>query len=398
MTNKFEMPESSIAEAIENAEVANDPLANIVERTRRDAGAPFEPHVLDALSKLLRENPRAYEAKRRDLKYAGCRVSKLDKAVANCSGKSSTPDTAQSDILIELAKSANVFHAPDGTGYADIRIGSHRETWPINSKAIRGWLRHEYYKKTGRPPTREAITSAIGHVEAVAQFDSPERSVYIRVGELDGRLYIDLCDESWQAIEIDSSGWRVVDDPPIRFRRTRGMKALPVPEAGGSIESLPSFLNVQTNEHFVLVVAWIIACFRPTGPYPVLAITGEQGSAKSTFARILKALVDPSIPPNRSLPRDERDLFIAANNGFILPFDNISDLSAWFSDAICRLATGGGFATRQLCTDLDEVLFDGVRPVILNGIENFISRPDLAETGYSCGAAGHPRQASTTRV
>ena len=79
------------------------------------------------------------------------------------------------------------------------------------------------------------------------------------------------------------------------------------------------------------------------------------------------------------MPREDRDLFIAANNGHVLAFDNVSGLPAWISDTLCRLATGGGFAVRQLYTDQDEVLFDAARPVILNGIEDIVTRPDLAD-------------------
>ena len=108
-------------------------------------------------------------------------------------------------------------------------------------------------------------------------------------------------------------------------------------------------------------------------------LSGEQGSAKSTFSKILRALLDPNTAPLRALPREDRDLFIAANNGHVLVFDNVSGLPAWISDTLCRLATGGGFAVRQLYTDQDEVLFDAARPVILNGIEDIVTRPDLAD-------------------
>ena len=106
---------------------------------------------------------------------------------------------------------------------------------------------------------------------------------------------------------------------------------------------------------------------------------GEQGSAKSTFAAILRKLIDPYKAPLRSLPRNEHELSIAASNTHLLVFDNVSSLPQWLSDALCRLATGGGFGARQLYTDQDEVLFDACRPVILNGIENFVSKPDLAD-------------------
>jgi hypothetical protein len=216
-------------------------------------------------------------------------------------------------------------------------------------------------------------------IEAKAHFDGPERIVHIRVGGLGGRLYLDLCDETWRAVEIDSSGWRVIDSPPVRFRRAAGMKPLPVPSSGGSIETLRSFLNIQSDAHFVVVVAWALAVLRDRGPYPVMVLSGEQGSAKSTFAAILRALLDPNTAPLRALSREDRDLFIAASNGHVLNFDNVSGLPGWISDTLCRLATGGGFAVRQLYTDQDEVLFDAARPVILNGIEEIVARPDLAD-------------------
>src|SRR5262245_64837822 len=107
--------------------------------------------------------------------------------------------------------------------------------------------------------------------------------------------------------------------------------------------------------------------------------TGEHGSAKTTFCKILRALIDPNTASMRALPREDRDAFIAANNGHVLAFDNVSGLPAWISDTLCRLATGGGFAVRQLYSDQDEVLFDAARPVMLNGIEDIVTRPDLAD-------------------
>jgi hypothetical protein len=218
-------------------------------------------------------------------------------------------------------------------------------------------------------------------IEANAHYDAPARTTFLRIGEHDGKLYLDLCDPAWRAVEIDRDGWRVVDKPPVRFRRAAGMLPLPEPTRGGSIADLRRFLNVGNDDDFVLVIAWVLAAFRPCGPYPVLILTGEQGGAKSTFILILRRLIDPNASPLRSLPREDRDLFIAANNGHVLSFDNVSGLPGWISDTLCRLATGGGFAVRQLYTDQDETLFDAMRPIALNGIEDVVSRPDLADRG-----------------
>jgi hypothetical protein len=215
-------------------------------------------------------------------------------------------------------------------------------------------------------------------LEAQAQFDGPERAVHLRTAEHAGRIYLDLADEHWGAVEIAPDGWRVVACPPVRFRRPSGILPLPVPQPGGSIETLNP-LNLSSRDDFVLLVCWLLAALRPSGPYPLLAISGEQGSAKTVLSKLLKALIDPNAAPVRALSREQRELMIAANNSYLLAFDNLSGVPDWLSDALCRLATGGSFAVRQLYTDGEEVLFEVSRPILLNGIEDVISRPDLGD-------------------
>jgi hypothetical protein len=371
----------AVCAVIDAADEVRDPLECLVERTVADAGAAFAPEVLERLAALKQDDRAAFEALRAQLKKAGCRVTALDDAIAEESGETEGRRPTQADILIDLAQSAELFHAPDGTGFADLDINGHRETWPIRAKGFRRWLARCFFEATGGAPSSEALQSALNVIEAKAHFDAPERTVHVRVGGLDGRLYLDLGDETWRAVEIDATGWRVIDNPPVRFRRAAGMQPLPAPVAGGSVETLRSFLNVRSDADFVLVAAWALTVLRNRGPYPVLVLSGEQGSAKSTFSAILRALLDPNTAPLRALPREDRDLFIAASNGHVLAFDNVSGLPAWISDTLCRLATGGGFAVRQLYSDQDEVLFDAARPVILNGIEDIVTRPDLADRG-----------------
>ena len=282
-------------------------------------------------------------------------------------------------MLKEMTLCEEVFHTASGVAFADFITDGHRETWPIRSKRFRTWLRRCYYHATGAAASATVIGSALDLLEARAQFDAPERAVSTRVAEHAGRFYLDLADEHWRAVEIGADGWRVIECPPVRFRRVTGMLPLPVPEGGGSIDALQSFLNLSNQNDFVLVVAWLLAALRSSGPYPLLAISGEQGSAKTVLSKLLRALIDPNAAPVRALPREERELMIAANNGHLLAFDNLSGLPPWLSDALCRLASGGSFAVRQLYTDDEEVLFKAARPTLLNGIEDIIGRSDLAD-------------------
>jgi hypothetical protein len=285
----------------------------------------------------------------------------------------------QSQILIDLARVATLFHTPEGDAYACLPVREHREVWLVKSKTYRRWFTRAFYERVGKPPSSQAMQDALGVVEAKAQFDSAETQVFTRVAACGDCIYIDLCNDAWEAVEISGNGWKVVQDAPVRFRRSKAMQPLPHPVSGMPISRLRNLINVGDDRNWILLLSWLVAACRPQGPYPVLILQGEQGSAKSTTARLLRKIIDPVTAPLRTPPREERDLLIAANNSWVVAYDNISDIPQWLSDALCRLATGGGFSTRELYTDTDEVILDLTRPVILNGIDHLAERPDLAD-------------------
>jgi hypothetical protein len=259
---------------------------------------------------------------------------------------------------------------------------AHREVWALRSRGFKNWLAHAYFTETNKSPNGEAIATALTTLEGFARFDAPEHKVSVRLAEYNGRIYLDLANEHWQAVEIDARGWRIIApaERAIYFRRPRGMLPLPLPEPqtdARALVALRKLLNV--GENFPLIVAWMIAALRPSGPYPVLAIHGEQGSAKSSTVRYLRATIDPNQAPMRVAPKDPRDLQIAAHNSWVMSFDNLSHISPWLSDCLCRLSTGGGFSSRELYTDAEETVLDATRPVVLNGIEELTTRADLLD-------------------
>jgi hypothetical protein len=239
--------------------------------------------------------------------------------------------------------------------------------------------RSQILSRGAQPLSATALQDTLQLCEAQATFDGSLQDVGLRVLKSDGAIYLDLANSKWTLVKVTSTGWHVEAAPEVKFRRSKGMAELPRPLPGGSPEQLRNFLNVGDDTNWVLLVAWLLACLNPAGPFPILILQGEHGSAKSTTARVLKSLVDPGKPPLRSCQRDERDMMIAASNALVLSYDNLSGTQPWLSDALCRLSTGGGFATRELHSDSEETLFEATRPVILNGIEDVATKPDLAD-------------------
>jgi hypothetical protein len=301
--------------------------------------------------------------------------------VVGMEGEGKDTRRSQGTIIVELALESGIdlWHDPDARPWATITIDAHQEHWPLSSGGFRRWLKKLFYDKVGKAPGSQGVQDAQGVLEGKALYDGDEHRIYTRLAEHDSAFYLDLADDWWHAVKVTDNGWEVITNPPVKFRRSRGMQALPQPVRGGDINQLRHFVNVASEDDWALLLAWLVAALRPAGPYPVMVLHGEQGSAKSTLARMLRSLVDPYSASLRSEPRDPRDLMIASNNGWVVNLDNLSRIPTWLSDCLCRLATGGGFATRELYTNDDEVLFDAQRPVIINGIEELATRGDLLD-------------------
>lgn len=283
------------------------------------------------------------------------------------------------DALVGLVPDDGLFHSPDGSAFCDLESNGHRETLPVRSKDFRDWLSYKFYSRFQRVAAGQALKDALGTIAGKAQFKGKCRDVFVRIAGSGNCIFFDPGSEDWDVIEIDSEGYRFRPSAPVRFWRPRGLMETARPEGDGNILELKNLLNLDSDATFKLIVGWLLCALRPTGPYPVLVLNGEQGTAKSTAARILRRIIDPNVADLRTTARSEQDLVIAARNGWIIAFDNLSVVRDWLSDGLCRMSTGGGFGARELYSDTDEILINVMRPVIINGIEDVCARGDLAD-------------------
>jgi hypothetical protein len=305
-------------------------------------------------------------------------VSDIEETDVNRPTEEQKERKTQATRLVELASGAVLFRSPAGTAFASVPVKNHRETHAVESRSFRDWLIRRFFSRYQKPPHEAALQSAIGVLGARARIDGPTEEVFLRVGGAESSVIIDRGDEKWQTVQIDRQGSRVRAGSNVRFRRAKGMLPLPEPFGTGSVDELRPFVNVNEDQ-WTLLVGWMLGALNPRGPYPILEVTGEQGSAKSTLSKVLRELIDPNTAPARAAIANERDLMIAASNGWLLVFDNLSKLSDETSDALCRISTGGSFSVRKLYENDEEMLFEAQRPIIINGIQDLAFRPDLLE-------------------
>lgn len=281
------------------------------------------------------------------------------------------------DAAFELCASGELIKTATREAYITLETG---ETMPLSGEQFQLWLIGKFFEKHNKVLRDIDARYVAGNLRSRALMRSFAKVVCVRVAAKDSATYV--LDLGGHVVVITKDGWSTKLQPQgVRLLRPDGSQTLPDPVRtdesvlallGGLFPRLPS-------NALILCAAWLVGCLRPSGPYPLLQVLGPHGSGKSTLCSMLKALIDPCVASRQPLPSDERDLAIRAQNSFVLLFENVSDIRPSVSDALCRVATGGGFATRKLYSNSDQVLFDFQRPVILNGIGDVVERADLKD-------------------
>ncbi|MEJ0012290.1 MAG: hypothetical protein WDM94_06590 [Bauldia sp.] len=299
--------------------------------------------------------------------------------------------------LNKLVDEAELFLNQDRTPFASVNVNGHTQTHAVAGKSFREWLIFRYVQATRGAPPREKLKDAVARAEALALHSDKRLTTWLRVGWGDnGKHYLDLGDDNWRAVETDAAGWRVVDNPPIKFRRSGREQPLPEPISaftelpdGGRLRNdsliyLLSLVRVmtpgdraQTKQAFRLLVGFVFDCLRPGGDHAILNLLGPPGASKTTAAETIIAIVDPREPATAGVPKTEDDLMVVASSRNVLAIDNASTLNQSLSDAFCRLTTGAGTEKRELYTSGEVFIIKACCPLIITSLEPPTARDDF---------------------
>ena len=296
-------------------------------------------------------------------------------------GQDNTERIPQAQVLVALARKAGqeFFHDGDRT-YAAMVLNSHREILPIQSKKYKQWLSRAYFDaEDGKVPNLDALGAAINALGGLAIYDGKNYELANRVAWSDGDLWYDLTDNAWRAVKVSLDGWKIVDNPPILFERHAHQVPI-VPVRGGDPKSLLKYLRYNNDAEAILWLTYVGSLFIPDIPHLIPGVYGDSGSGKSTWLRLIAMLVDPSVAPLLSVPKDETALLQTLNHRWLTFYDNVSSVPDWFSDALCRTCTGQAAVKRTLFTDDDDFIYRSFKRCVgLNGINNMAEKADLLD-------------------
>lgn len=295
----------------------------------------------------------------------------------------------------DVATRNKLFRDQFGEAYIAIQ-GKGSEVYRINSRECTGWLNIQAYKNYQVILKNNQATDIKRALEGFALCGKDnEITLEPRLRKVDNNIWYDLGKE---AVCISDKGWKIVENPPIMFRRYSHQKPQVRPKKGGDIQMFRKFTNITDESDWDMFLAFAVATLIPDIPRPVLVINGSQGAGKSTPMRMLKDLADPSQLVSAGKITNEAELARLANRHTLLFFDNLSFLEKDNSDVLCRLITGDGFSKRRLYSDDDEVIYNFKRPLMLNGINNFITQADLLDRALILNVERIPEEKRLTEL
>lgn len=291
--------------------------------------------------------------------------------------KSKKGSAAKSLINDILSSDAILFHDQFEEAYL-AENGDGRRILKLDSEQFTKWLFRKHWLNEEQPLPRDADRQVVQTLSAFACIDGAEHELYVRTAKAkDGsKLYYDLANGS--IVEITESGWNVVSTPEIKFRRLQ-QQAQVIPETDGVLGLLRNYVNVASEEDWLLFMVFTVAAFIPGFPHAMLVLHGPQGAGKTTPMKVIKQLVDPSVMQGMMLPETEVEFVQLASHNAFLFFDNLSSMKVKMSDALARAVTGDTFAKRKLYSNNELVVFKIQNPMAVNGINQVIVKPDLLE-------------------
>jgi len=329
------------------------------------------------------EKYRPYDKTERD-DYLERTLSKAKDVVEEIGKeKKDTEKKSKLDKLIDLGMSntKEFFLDERDKACAIIEGGGHLEARQMDSKFFKQYLGKLLYENEGKGVPSDSLNSAVNTLCAHARFahDVSHRRLHNRIAKHNGAIYYDLSDDKWRAVKITEEGWNIEGDIPPIFRRTGTMKEQAEPSREGNLEDLLDFLNIGGGDDELLFKVYLVSCFVPDIPHPILMFIGPHGSAKSDTMKFVKLLVDPSEPSLLDFQYDKTETILQLFWHYMPFYDNLSKMKEWFSNLLCRACTGQGFMKRQLYTDEEPMIYNYRRCVGFNGISISPSRPDLQD-------------------
>ncbi len=262
--------------------------------------------------------------------------------------------------------------------YLIMKVDDHHEVIACKGSAFEEFVAELFWDEEENTLSGDDIKKMVRIISAKAKKNI--KNLYNRVAVINDTIYYDLANKGWDIVKIKKEAWQIIRLKTPLFKRFPHQNDQKKPlKDKGDIKRFLKYINLKKDYQKLLLLVFLVTAFVPDIPHVIAVIYGSQGSAKTTLSKLLKETIDPSILGTLAFPHDSKELVQQASHHLFLPYDNISSLYDWATDALCRCVTGTGMSKRILYSDDDDMLYSFKRIISLNGINLASTKPDLLD-------------------
>ncbi|MBQ6380361.1 MAG: hypothetical protein IJJ41_02005 [Clostridia bacterium] len=286
--------------------------------------------------------------------------------------------------MLEEDYGAEFFKDEKNNVYVKVYLNEHMNLLSVNSDSFKTFLNGVFFMKYNRGLNRDVFNQIIDIVSFSPLFEmSKSDKLFNRIGyDEEDSFYYDLSNWNGEVVKIANGYWEVGSYYPVNFKRFNHQLPQLIPEENNAniknCAKIFDYLNISKSDRQLFLV-WLISCFIPNIPHPILILNGEMGTAKTTTFTFLKKLIDPSVAETLAIEKDMRDLSVIFENHWFVPLDNISSINTETSDCLCRAVTGAATQKRKLHTNGEDYIFKYQKCIGINGISQVANKPDLID-------------------
>lgn len=293
----------------------------------------------------------------------------------------------QKDLQVLLDEKMIRVAKDDKGGYYCIveESGGNAAAFPLYENDFRKALKKIYYTRFGEVLSVQDVQSAVEIIEIIGTDTTEEVEVCKRVFNNGFQYAYELNREEGTAVWIEHGEVSVEKTSGIIFRHAANYANQIEPNLRVQPSKLLNYMrkhfNLSSDREVKLLTLYLVTSLWGLRiNHPILVLTGEKGSSKSSSFKKLEELIDPkSSELGSGIPRGSDGLEVRLYNGYFVTFDNLSSLNRKISDILAVAVTGGSFSKRALYRNADEIVLDLKAVVAVNGVSLVAKESDLLD-------------------
>lgn len=290
------------------------------------------------------------------------------------------------DVLDELVTQGII--SPVSTGnerHVIITQGNIGKAFLLYSKSCELALKQLFLRQFKIKLNRQHFQELQEYLEVLAFENVLDHELEKRIYNEDDRIIVyDLNQDTSTAVWIEDGTCKLVQLGECVFKRTDNYRNQVEPDLEAGPEELIPLVNKHFNlrslEEVELMTLYLVSCFWGLKMnHPLLVLSGEKGSSKSSTLKKLERIIDPKQSELCGMPKGADGLELRLANSYYVTLDNLSYIKQNTSDTLARSVTGGTITKRKMYADCQEIILNIKSVVALNGIDVVVKSADLLE-------------------